>query len=485
MQRKEMQMERNQARNRGRKTENPITIFIVIVLFIATLLTPISFNTPEKQLQRAWEKSKGEFFGEEILQFVSTAAKDGAISAKGEHSTWSYLASLPSAVLVTEQGNIGNRRLAMEGDFLYLESDTLGEAAFSAPRSTASTVLCDSAFSDAEMPDLQMRFFRTGIAMADPGLATSGEVLTNWFTRIWQAGKPEFTSYSDEIQVDGKNRKVTVFTSEMEQDGLRKAVDVLKTEGSREETKAAFTAVRQLLSSALSPSETGEAADRFVSFLCGNSSDFSDFEKRILTQDGRATVTTTVYKGRVSEIKFVLKGSDFTLEASLNLDDDLRKNSTWTASVQAKTEMKDLFSLTVNSAITENSDTAFIREWKYSFNDAIGAITDSQGEEEGSVTFSWGKKKGDLGLRFLLGEKEIFFRGKFDSYKEGQELKFSLEQVEYSDENLIEGDTFAVTVQPAGDPIPFGDATEDLFPDGEERQEFADTLRVCFPWYLS
>lgn len=478
-------MERNQVRSHGRKKENPIAILLVIVLFVSTLITPFSFNTPEKQLARAWNKSRTELFSEEEIQFIGNVLWDGSFDAKGEHSTLKYAASLPMKVVAEEQGNIGNRRLALEGDSFYLRSDTLGESGFSAPRSGASAALCDSAFSDAEMPGMQMRFLRSALAMADPDLNTADETLTALFKNVWSVGNPELTSVPAQMKIDGKERKVTVYTSEMGSDGLKKALGVWKNEGNREEMKAAYAAVRQLLSSVLSPTEIGEASERFVSFLCGSSSDFSDFEKRITTSDGRACITTTVFKGRVISTKFVLSGSDFVLEAKLNLDQNLRKNSTWSASIQARTETKDLFSLSLSSKITENSDNALIRKWDYSFNDTIGAITPDQGSEEGSITFSWGKKKGDLGLKYLLGEDELAFRGEFKSYKAGEELKFNLSGVEYNGENLINGDTFAVTLRPAGDPAPFGDATENLFPDGEERQEFADTLRVCFPWYLA
>lgn len=477
-------MERNQHRSQSRKKENPIAILLVIVLFIATLLTPFSFNTPEKQLARAWNKSRAEL-EEEQIQFIGNALWDGSFEAKGEHSTLTYAASLPTSVIAVEEGNIGNRRMAFEGDTFYLQSDTLGESAFSAPRKDASTALCDSAFSDAEMPGLQMRFLRSALAASDADFSTADDVLSALFSQVWKTGKPELTSVRDQMKIDGKERKVTVYSSEVDSDGLKKALTVWKNEGNREEVKAAYTALRQYLSATLSPTETGEASDRFVDFLCGSSSDFSDFEKRVTTSDGRACITTTVYKGRVISAKFSLTGSDFLLEAKLDLDANVRKNSTWSASISAKTEMKELFSLSLKSAITENTDEALIRKWDYAFNDTIGAITPDQGSEEGSFTFSWGKKKGDLGLKLLLGENELILGGTYGSYKEGQELKFTLERVEYNGENLINGDVFAVTVRPEGDPSAFGDATENLFPDGEERQEFADTLRVCFPWYIS
>ena len=478
-------MERNQRRSQSRKKENPITILLVIALFIATLLTPFSFNTPEKQLARAWGKSRAELAADEKLQLIQNALWDGSFEAKGEHSKLTYAASLPAKVMTVEEGNIGNRRVAFDGDTFYLQSDTLGEAGFSAPRKDASTVLCDSAFSDAEMPALQMRFLRSALAASDADFAVTDDVLSALFAKVWETGKPELTSLRDRMEIDGKQRKVTVYTSEVDSEGLKKALTVWKNEGNREEVKAAYTALRRYLSATLSPTETGEATNRFVDFLCGTSSDFDDFEKRVTTADGRACITTTVYKGRVISAKFALTGSDFVLEAKLDLDAELRKNATWSASVSAKTEKKELFSLSLKSAVTENSDEAFIRKWDYAFNDTIGAITPDQGSEEGSFTFSWGKKKGDLGLKLLLGETELILSGTYGSYKEGQELKFTLNRMEYNGENLIEGDTFAVTVRPEGDPAAFGDATENLFPDGEERQEFADTLRVCFPWYIS
>ena len=176
----------------------------------------------------------------------------------------------------------------------------------------------------------------------------------------------------------------------------------------------------------------------------------------------------------------LLKGGDFVAEAIISLDEKIRKNDTWSASVRAKSGERELFSLAVDSAVTEDSDSALIRKWNYSFSDSIGAICPETGAESGAITFSWGKAKGDLGLKLKLGAEELVFRGELLKYKKGSKLDLVVGRVEYNRQKLFEDDSYTVTFSKKGKtPTPCS-AKEDLFPEGEKRQELAELLTGCF-----
>lgn len=465
--------------------ESPLLWMLVLVLLVTTVVTPFVSFSPEKRLERAVKRSHAEFLQGNEFSFLSDVARDGVVSAMGENASFSYAASLPESAEWVEKGFAGNRRLVLSGDSFSLQSDVLGEEVFSASRSDASSVICDSAFSDAEMPRFQLQTLRTALVAADGELTRGSEVFLEVFRKSWNAGKPELSQEKEKTEIDGKKRSVTIYTYQMDEEGLGKALGVWKSLGKREETKEAYGILRRYLSAVFSSSESRESAERFVSFLLGETEEFQRFEKKLSSDRGGATLSVTVYKERVRSALFRLcGGGEFVLEAKLDLDPDLKNSGTWSASVQACSGKIEHFSLSVRSELTEDSRSALIRKWNYSCSDTVGAVCAEPETTKAEAVFSWGKEKGDLGLRIKLNEEELVLRGELSSYKRGKKAVFALNRVEYGQKQLLPA-PLTVTLSKKGEEPRAMDGTELLFPEGAEREEFAQLLSDRFKQLFS
>lgn len=455
-------------------------LFLAFLLLTVTLVTPFVYCAPKHRLSRAVEKTAAEFADEDVLGFLGQVLWDGSFEAKGESTLLSYTATMPKSAALAQQGKTGSFSVAFQGDEIYLYSSGLGDEGFSAPRKGADLQLCDSAFSDAGMPAPQMRLLRTALILGDGGFSHSLETLKRTFTSCFSAGDPEFSAVSEEIRIDGKERRATTFTYELGEEGLEKAFHALKRAGKDDGTKEAYATLRGLLSAALSKTETADAAQRFVSFLCGESEEFAAFEKKLLSKNSRLCLTATAYKGRVVSAKFLLGGGDFVLEINANLSEKLRKGGTWSLGLRAKSGEAELFSLSFGSVIEEASKSALIRKWNYSFTDAVCAVTPDAGQESGEIIFSWGKVKKDLGLRWILGEDVVVIRGELEKYQKDRKLAFYVDRVELNGVKISEDDRYAVTLSKKGKTPAWRDAAKNLFPDGEERTALTELLTGRF-----
>ena len=321
-----------------------------------------------------------------------------------------------------------------------------------------------------------MRLLRTALVLSDGDFSHSLEILKRTLSSCLSAGDPEFSAVSEEIRLDGKERKATTFTYELGEEGVEKALSALKRAGKDEGTKEAYAVLRSLVSAPLSNTETSDAAQRFVSFLSGESEEFAAFEKQLLSKNSRLCLSVTAYKERVVEVKFSLGGGDFLLEMNGNLSEKLRKDGTWSVSLRAKSGEAELFSLELGAELEESSKSALIRKWSYAFSDTVGAVTPASGQESGEIIFSWGKAKKDLGLRLNLGEDTLVFRGALEKYKKGKKLEFFVDRVELNGTRISVDDRYAVTLSTKGETPSRREATKTLFPDGEERSDLAELL---------
>ena len=465
-----------QKRKVTRRKESPLLLFLAVLLLIVTLVTPFVYLAPANRLSRAVEKTVAEAGDEEVLRFLGEVLWDGSFEAVAEGDSLSYTATLPKAAALAGQGNFGSYRVALQGDDLYLYSSGLGKEAFSAPRRDASLQLCNSAFSDAGMPAPQMRLLRSALSLSDDDFSHSLEVLKRTLSSCFTAGRPDFSSVGEELRLDGKQRRVTNFTYEMGEEGLKKALSALKRAGKEEGTAKAYGALRGFLSATLSRTETADAAQRFVSFLCGEGEEFAAFEKDLLSKNSRLCLSVTVYKERVVRAKLFLGGGDFVFEVNGSLSEKGKKGDSRSVELYAKDFDRELFSLSFRSETEEDSKSALIRTWSYSYTDAAGFVTPGEGQESGEIIFSWGKAKKDLGLRWVLGEDTVVFRGELAKYKKGRKLEFYVDRVEWNGRKISEGDRYTVTLSKKGETPAKREATKNLFPDGDERTALAEAL---------
>ncbi len=459
-----------------RKKESPVTLFLAVVLLVTTLATPFVFFAPKARLDRAVEKTAEEFLDEDVLSFFAQVFLDGSFEAVGEKSSLSYTATLPKSAALVQQGAFGSCRVAFQGDRLYLQSSGFGDAAYSASRKDAAVQLCNSAFSDAGMPDVQMRLLRSALVLGDGSFSHSLGVLKDAFASSFRAGKPDFSAVEEKIRIGEKERKATTFTYKIGEEGVEKALAAWKRSGEKASVSEALTALRGILSATLSQKESDEAVKRFTSFLCGKSAEFQNFEKMLLSENSRATLTVTVYKGRVLTANFLLGGGDSVLEARTSLSPQYREDATLSFDLHATQGENRLLSLNLDSAIAENSKSALIRKWNWSYTDTVGAIGSDPDEGKGEITFSWGKEKGDLGLKIALDESELVFRGELVKYKKGKKMDYVIGRVEWNGKKISEDDTYAVTLSAKGETPASRRATENLFPEGEEREKMAGIL---------
>ncbi|MBQ3865767.1 MAG: hypothetical protein II776_02610 [Clostridia bacterium] len=130
-------------------------------------------------------------------------------------------------------------------------------------------------------------------------------------------------------------------------------------------------------------------------------------------------------------------------------------------------DVKDKIAFSLTDTVTENSGNAFIRDTEASFSDPafrlLPAAEGDDGKREMRIKFSWGKKRGDLGLRFTSEERTVQFRGELTEYKAGNRAAFILRRIEVDGENRIPDQSYTVTVRPGGTPEALTGAKPGLF----------------------
>ena len=220
-------------------------------------------------------------------------------------------------------------------------------------------------------------------------------------------------------------------------------------------------------------SAPGELIARIEDLLSGKDGSLDKIAAGLNEGKGTVTVSFWTASNRVVKLEAAWElpcgGETLRGTAALDLGKDPAKAQTrsfkFTQRFVGDTETQ--ITVTASDTVSENSKTGYVREASFALSDPgfrlLPAAEGDTGNRSLKVKFSWGKQRGDLGLRLVSDERTVQFRGEMTEYKAGKRADFVIRRVEVDGENRISGQSFAVSVRPGGTPAAAAASKNDLF----------------------
>ena len=161
-------------------------------------------------------------------------------------------------------------------------------------------------------------------------------------------------------------------------------------------------------------------------------------------------------------VRAAFSSGDTTFALELFFGEKIREG-TFVLNLSLKKGEESLLEAHVNHRIVEDSRTAYVRQLDYSVSDPAGTVLLSEsGQISGKIRYSWGKEKGDIGLRIITPSGQIGFGGMIEEYKAEKSLRCRISRVEVDRINRLDSDLVLTLSNkpaehralPAGKPLP-------------------------------
>ncbi len=444
-------------------------ILLALVLFFVTTIGFFTNLSPKNSLFRAMEKTEKELLkNDSVLLFIKDAFRSGEILFSGEEGEVYHTAELPEGANLKFTKDKENLTFSSSKDQILVTASFLEES-YGASRQGAADLVSDSAFSDAGIGEEWLLLLSTYLSLTEKeGLST--EALSDFAAAIWDAASPSFTVKNAE---NGGGKE---YLYQISSEGLALALSALSEEGKNEALQGEISSILSFAAALSDEDLTPEKKKACLSFLTGEGESFDAFSKKLSTEDAKGTVSFSVKSGGISSIDLRISGSDLSLHGQITFSENLKKDGGISVLFDCTEGEEKIFSLSLSHKITENSDSAQIRHWNFQIEDGKKLFLSEKDRSSGEMTFSWGKKKGDLGLRLTLSEKEIGLRGAVGEYKSGKRLNFTVKRIEIGRRNVLSS-PLEVEMTKGGNLPAFEKGERELFCQGAEREEISVKLK--------
>ncbi len=449
-------------------------VFYALLAFVLLFATLIGFFinlSPKNALNRCVENTKEALFGDEdLLVFVKDAFSSGSITLEGEDEKIVHVGDLPRGASLSFQKGKKETKFSLSGEFLTM-THPKSKKGYLAQRQGAASAVSDSAFTDAGIREEYLLLLRTYLALTEEGVSSVSS-LSDALSEALSAASPSLTVKNTK---EGKEN-IYQFSPE----GLMLFFSQISREGKKEEVKEAVSSLLTLTSALCDAKPDPAKEEEALAFLLGTGEKFDSFCKKMSAEDGASSLTVLTEKGYVKKVTLSMAGSDLFLNGEIRFGEDLKKDGKVSASLSFAEGEEKRFSLSFSHEISEDSKTALIRAFQWSISDPQGYVLGDVDTSSGEIAFSWGKKKGDLGLRFFTGDEKINFRGAVGDYKKGKELRFTVKRMELDHKNVLHA-PMEVTFSKKGKLSSFQKGEKELFPEGEARAALCEILK-SFPY---
>ncbi len=443
-------------------------LLLTASLFLLTLFGLLSCLSVGGSLESAVEKTKTRLEKQERdLLFLFDCLEDGGLSLEGEgiHASWN--ADLPergSLVLTENKDTFG---YYLTGDTVTVNIPFLFEHAKSGAR-RGSAVLEKSVFSTEGLRREHRALALTLSALSDPSL-WENEPLFDGLETVFQKARP---APEKEKGFDWEEHDLTCtkITYSFDSEALVRSINALAKEGKNEAFRESFLAFAGLARALCDHPLSEKDAAKIDGFLTGQSEDFNTLSAQMGKSDSFATLSFFEKGGYLAGAsgtwRIGTQGGSFSLYLGSGA-----KREDRTFSLSCLKDDKEMLSLTLSDRITDDSEQAFIREFDFSLSDQSGFWRDTEKPEQTVLfRYSWGREKGDLGLKILLPEEEINFRASLESYNRGSGAVLLLKRIEENRKNLLAGKEVRITLSDRDKVAAPPSAKEPLFPKPEERE---------------
>ncbi len=453
---------KREKQNRSRR--GGIFPFLAFFLAVFTLVAALLDLSPDRALKSAIQNTKKDWnHREEALVFLSRVLREGSVRVEGESFDLKYDADLPGeAALRLAQGDVDLELYAGEDELVW-DSRALLDSPLSGKRDDAAKKIEESALGFCQFPEEQtLSLLRAYLALTDPDLL-DGELssaLSRVGSKLFGSAKRE----KGDFLVEGEKLRATKISYLMEKENFTQGLAALQKEGRKEEVQNSVLAMFTALNALTGTSQTLEDRDAIQAFLKGEGERYASFARALEGEDSRGEAVFWIRSGRLIGMEWSFHLEGITASLSLCLGQSIKGSEESRLQWQYQRNGEEPRSVTLSHRIVEDSKKACIREVEWNLSG-----------QEGKIRYSWGKTKGDLGLRLITAEKEIAFRGQMKEYKKGKFLCFQLSGVEENRENCLSSPlTFTLTRKGQVPAAP--EAKGDLFPKGEEKQRLRESI---------
>jgi len=472
------------AQNRPRR--GGIFPFLALILTISMIFGFFSALHPEKKLARAIENTRAAISREEeTLGFLYEAFQEGKILAENGTDTLLLQTNLPESALLTLSGTGYDAALTLQEENWILESKSLLNDALFASRLGAASALEGSLFSLPELEKSVLPFLRLFLSVTDPAFSDENDALSDALSALWKKARP--TRETERVKVKESEKEISAEKISYRVDGekLSDLLSFFPAVMDSEEICSLLEARLSAVYAVMGKSFSREDKESLSEFLSGNGASFNRFSEALKKEGASFTFAFVIAKAEIRnfELFFVSDAQSFCIEADFAKDE----NGKWEQSfaLMKRSGEETLFSASLTQKIVESSKKAYIREMEFDVSDPELRFFD-QAALSGKVRYSWGKEKGDVGLRIILPAHEVNFRGQLDEYKKGKTLRLSISRIEVDRANVLTSGAVKITVTKEKTEIPRVSLPEKkLFGEGEEQtllqEAFLAKYREIFP----
>ena len=155
-----------------------------------------------------------------------------------------------------------------------------------------------------------------------------------------------------------------------------------------------------------------------------------------LLEDTTLSLSFFVQSGKVRE--FALEGEWDKTEFSFTLALGQKTGDEDSLALSILADEKELFTLRCKGKVADDSDQAYIRTLSFEFSDGTGLFLPEPLSVE--LRYSWGRVRGDVGMRVITPTGELNVGGTMGEYKEGKTIALTISRLEWNKEKLLEGD---------------------------------------------
>ncbi len=451
---------------------------LAVILFLTTVIGFFGDMNPEKELLYAWENTTEAMAeDEETLRFLKEILLSGEAEALSEGESIRYGARLPEEASLSFGGEGYHATLTSKGERLAFSSSELSDATRSGQRQGAAASFFQSAFAESGVLSQEIRTtLGLYLSMTDPDLIKFGHTANEVVKSLWDIADPSCKRKSATVTVGEEELKVKDILYRFDSEDLKKMWTLFSAEGKKEELQDAVVALFSA-SCALEAKPLAEEKEEAVrAFFRGEGELHDAFSAALLSQGSEGEISFHIYKNQVIGMEIFFKSGDKTASLDLFFGKKVAGAEERSGELTVKSGEETLFSARLSARVTENSDSAFIREWSWELSDPHGVFLTEKTESVGKIRYSWGKTKKDIGLRFALDGKELTFGGTLTEYKLGKKCSFVLQRLEVDRENLLQGKRLSVSLTPGSDGILLPEASLPLFPEGEEKEALKESF---------
>jgi hypothetical protein len=173
--------------------------------------------------------------------------------------------------------------------------------------------------------------------------------------------------------------------------------------------------------------------------------------------------------------KVILLGGNFTsgetrLSFEIFFGENAKKDGDLSLSFTLQKGEEMVLEAEIEHKLAEDSRTAFVREVEYSLSDPSGILFPSEtGEMTGKIRYSWGKEKGDVGLRVITPEDQVGISGMVEEYKAGKSARIRISRFEVSRINRLEKSLTLTLTKKAEETKPLSEGQNFLLTPEEQK----------------